>query len=373
MLIAVLLAATGGIPQGPRQVSAAEACGHVDTLLSMLALGDQVLVGSSGGAALVRSTDGGRCWTQAQVQPYVAHRLGAIVQDPEDPGVLLAGSGSTGGVAFGANLGLLRSADGGRSWQMEGAAQGLPATDFYASAFAVTPTALFVAISCAADLALIEAVQAGHFACARPIFRSLDHGKTWRPVGPGTGTVDPNVGAPPFDSSVLAMAAAGRTVYAIADPLVGAGGAYRSIDNGATWRLAAPSADLRDATTLIGLARPPGVLLAGVGIFSDSARILRSADQGRSWTTVLPTAVSQDTVIVGCAEVAAPQMVYCAGLHHLFSSADGGMDWSVAAGSGLGNQPIAAFTALPDGNLLAAEYGGLLVSRDGGDHWSQVP
>lgn len=371
LLLMVLLGSNVRPYLGTHQAFAA-ACGRAGTLLSVLALSNTTLVASTDGGSMVRSTDAGRCWTQAKVQPYLAHRLGAIVQDPSDPGVLLAGSGSTGRVAFGANFGLLRSTDGGRSWQAEGTAQGLPATDFHASAFAVTRTAMFIAVICDADLALIQEEQAGHFACGQPIYRTLDHGRTWQPVGPGTGTVDPNVAGPPFDSSVLVMAADAGTVYAVADPLAGGSGAYRSPDNGATWRLVAPSSDLADATTLITLANPRGVLLAGVGIFSDSARILRSSNQGRTWTTVLPARTSRDSVIVGCTEAAAEQMLYCAGLHHLFRSADGGTHWKVAADSGLGTQPIASFAALPDGTLLAGEYGALFASRDGGDHWSQL-
>jgi photosystem II stability/assembly factor-like uncharacterized protein len=169
------------------------------------------------------------------------------------------------------------------------------------------------------------------------------------------------------------VAAGDSAVYAIADPLTGAKGAYRSTDNGATWRFAAPNAVLADASALTVLAYPYGVLLAGVGLTTDSAQILRSTDQGRSWTPVLPANRSQDSVIVGCAEAERQDMVYCAGLRHLFRSADGGASWVAAAGAGLGTQPIAAFTALPDGALLAAEYGGLFQSRDGGDHWSRMP
>ena len=154
-------------------------------------------------------------------------------------------------------------------------------------------------------------------------------------------------------------------------PRLPAIGMYRSVNDGTSWQLVAADPTLGDASMLIMLAKPHGVLLAGVGITTDSAQILRSSDDGQSWTVPLPAAASHDAVIVCCAGTRG--VVYCLGLHHLFRSPDGGTSWVMAAGAKLGTQADTALAALADGSLVVAQYGGLFQSRDGGDHWSHVP
>lgn len=350
-------------------------CGHVGTLLGFVALDAHTIAGATDAGNLARSTDGGHCWVQAAVDQHGPRRMGEFLRDPRHGQVLLAGSGNLARVGFPIGYGLLRSADGGATWQALGARNGLPTTPFSVASLAATTAGLFAALICRDELTALQQGRPVVVQCAWPVFRSRDDGRTWRPVGPGAVPV---AGGPiPFESGVQVLASRpGATLVAAAAPLVGDAGLYRSSDDGTHWALMAREDRLRGATALLPLPGSAPVVLAGVGLSTLSAQILRSQDGGRTWGVALAADAMRDPLVLGF--VADGSRVLCAGLQHLYISVDAGRTWSPLAVSGLpggaaGQPPSNLWLGrVPDGSLLLSVQGGVFRSTDGGYHWRRL-
>jgi photosystem II stability/assembly factor-like uncharacterized protein len=350
----------------------------VGTLLGFVALDPHTIVGSTDAGNMARSTDGGHCWAAGAVDSGVPHRLGEFLRDPRHRSVILAGAGNPARVGFPVSSGLLRSTDAGKSWQTLGSASGLPSTLFSVVALTATASALFAAIHCGDEVALLQQRRRVAVQCSRPIYRSLDGGRTWRPTGLGSGPI--GAFAAPLDSSVQALAAGPEgTLYAAVLPLQGDAGLYRSTDGGVRWRLMSREDRLRGTTALLAPG-PASVVLAGVGLSTLNGQILRSPDGGRTWQVALAAAGMRDPLVLGF--VSLTHSILCAGLKHLYDSIDGGQHWSQIQTIGL---PVPGSTSegqreptnsylgrLPINSLLLAMVGGLFRSDDDGMHWRRL-
>jgi photosystem II stability/assembly factor-like uncharacterized protein len=169
---------------------------------------------------LLRTADGGRTWRRAPLG--MAEQISALAVSPDDSSLVIAAT----------PLGIFRSADAGDTWAQVSSGFG----DINAHAIAFVPSN---------DRVLFAATGKG-------LFRSDDQGATW---ARSTG------GIPWTDITGLAVHADGRTVYASDFTW---GGIFRSVDGGATWERM-PSEGLvseRAWTLAVDPASPDRVLAA---------------------------------------------------------------------------------------------------------------
>jgi photosystem II stability/assembly factor-like uncharacterized protein len=149
----------------------------------------RVLAGTTRG--LLRTLDGGRTWQRTALG--ISDRISTLVVSPRDADLVLAAT----------PLGIFRSVDGGDTWAQISAGLG----DVAIHSIAFVPSD---------DRILFAATPQG-------LFRSADQGVTW---GRATG------GIPWADITGLTIHPDGRTIYA-SD--FSRGGVFRSADAGTTW------------------------------------------------------------------------------------------------------------------------------------------
>lgn len=250
-------------------------------------------------AALFKTTDRGQSWTPLDfgAPAETTGFIGPLLIDPAHPATVYAGCDPCGP--------LLRSDDGGATWQR------LPADT----------GAVF-------DLATDPGAAGALWAAADGLFHSADRGATWERQNLGTtdsdqlievevSPRDPAVvyvtgeavfpGRPPrFEPRIFRTADGGATwarrdaglpqepILALAlDPADAAtlwvallsGGIYRSTDSGLTWTLVSRIPGNLESSLVADLtASPPAALYLVRQTFGSPSSVLRSLDEGRSWT-----------------------------------------------------------------------------------------
>jgi photosystem II stability/assembly factor-like uncharacterized protein len=199
------------------------------------------------------------------------------------------------------------------------------------------------------------------------IFRSLDHGETFRRAADGM-FVECHVRA------LVAHPHQLRTLYLGSEK-----GVFVSTDGAGNWeRLPAPLDGMQVWSLWIAPQRPE-VILAG----TCPSRIFRSADGGRSWSEAATTMrrecprIMQTRVTSLLGDPDNPDRLWAGveidGLH---LSEDGGRSWQPIA-TGLSSQDIHALALIPAGNghgrcLLAATNNDLNRSSDDGRTWQPM-
>ena len=183
--------------------------------------------------------------------------------------------------------GLLRTADGGRTWQRTPLGMSEPI-----SALAISPS----------DQSLVIA------ATALGIFKSADGGGTWTQVSAGFGDVSAHtIAFVPSDDRVL-FAATGK-------------GLFRSADQGVTWTRSTGGIPWTDIT---GLAVHPDGRTIYASDFTWGG-IFRSADGGATWERLPTEGLVSDRAWTLAVDPAAPERVLAAsptgGLHLLMPPA----------------------------------------------------
>jgi photosystem II stability/assembly factor-like uncharacterized protein len=284
---------------------------------------------------LVKSVDGGESW-QSLSGPF--HAVNLLALDPVRTATLYAAT----------DLGLYKSTDGGATWSATGplpvetgltALRAAPGVVYAAVlSFAPDQSVLFASRNGGASWsrigrglegrvvhALAVSPRTGALYAGTPegIFRGLDGGATFQPVGPG-GT---------FLSFALAPGGRrGDTVYAGAQDLA----VYKSVDGGRSWQTA--STRLL-ATEVVGLAlgpAPASATLATLYAASPGGQIWRSADAGRSFAVESPLPLSLPLSYLGALAVdpSQPEIVYAGLLGLVARSANGGGVWRRKTGGG---------------------------------------
>lgn len=153
------------------------------------------------GAGVFRSEDGGRTWSAANDALTASAFVNALAVDPRDPNVVYAAT---------ADRGLLKTGDGGQTWQVLGSGLGSPLPEKGASAVSLRP-------------GHPDVIFAGFERQA--LFISTDGGLTWSASAKGMMPESSIV------SIVFDPTGAQETVYA-ADSTTGV---YRSLNAGQTW------------------------------------------------------------------------------------------------------------------------------------------
>ncbi|MFC1569290.1 T9SS type A sorting domain-containing protein [bacterium] len=247
-----------------------------------------------GGEGIVKSTDGGKTWENVNIglQNYY---VGSLFMHPEDPNVLLAGTGNN---AYGKGQGIYLTENGGVSWQRVLLDDNINAVEF----------------------ALSEP-HIAYAGSANAIYRSEDRGMTWEKMSQGYSWGAKGVRAGfPIDFQVDP-----RNANRIFANNYG-GGNFLSIDGGKTWTVASrgyTGAQARDIA--VDPENPAKVYCAArSGMFV-------SSDGGEEWQGLNenPADVLEWNVVA--IDPADPQHVF-AGTNwdaKLIESQHSGMEWQV--------------------------------------------
>ncbi len=265
--------------------------------------------------------------------------VNALLALPGTPAVLLAGQD---GENTSATPGILRSRDGGKTWE---------------------PLSLLG--ETVYELRYLPAVGRAVALARSGAFYSSDLGTTWKRTGSGVAAARV--------TSLAAIGVGGRVLVAGLEDC--SRGIARSADGGKTWQLQetrAPGgyygASVR--SDVLSLASAPSRPLRLYAITTNG--LLRSDNGGITWT--------QNGGIGGgdSAAVAVhptnPDLVFVAGQNGLSRSLDGGRNWSVV----LSEYPFNDMTTVvfdpsqPQRMLAASWNGGLTRSLDGGATWQPV-
>lgn len=337
---------------------------------------DILYVGGAQGGVW-RSNNAGASWNPL-TDNECSVAMGSIVIDPVNPDIVYAGTGDPVG-QYG--CGVLRSLNGGATWEQLGAEVFVRKNEWLAGAQISRLVIDPVTAGSAGSTTVLAATQIG-------VFRSTDSGRTWTLVLRGVAT---DLAMRPGDPSVLYAATRSTNWWelpATADDY----GIFRSTDGGRTWISA--SEGLPDTgVARIGLAIAPSapdvmyVALERFGAEEGGPFLFRTNDGAATWRPA-PAAGTDRSAAAGGAwgwgivlvvhPLDATRLYF--GNSTLHVSEDGGDSFRFPAGDYWGNyrniyvdQHFLVFDTLtgPDALYLAND-GGVYRSTDGGDSWSSL-
>ncbi|RMG68200.1 MAG: hypothetical protein D6715_02895, partial [Calditrichaeota bacterium] len=274
---------------------------------------------------IYKSSDNGDTWTQVY-NDLLWRDIFCLYIDPQN-GDIFAGT------AFGTDGAVIRSTDGGSTWQRFEA--GLEET-YRIQSIVVQPSTGFV---------FAGSQQKG-------VFRSTDRGATWSPFNPNLNY-----------QNILALAATSTgDVFAGADSTILKHGVFRLSAGGNSWSLV-----LSTSRTVSSIFASDTDILVG----TEGEWIFQSSDGGTTWTqrfNGLRSALVLDVFVSANQEIFAA--THCAGL---FNSLDQGNSWAPLNGD-LRYTHIRSLAANPvSGAIFAGTHcGGVFRSTDGGMNWSWV-
>lgn len=366
---------------------------------------------------LFKTPDAGLTWRE--VSRPVSSDVEALVTDPQTSGTLYAAAGS----------GLFKSVDGGESWAETGGGS------TFAVDFSTTPHTIYSIVyplgryravrstdggqtwsdmalptSGSADLLVVDQRRPSTLyvgARGQGIFKSTDHGDTWRGVSKGLPGRRINALAVDPRNSRMVYAAGGGlfrskdggaswhasglpmiSVSALAiDPLRssriyagGSGGLYRSTDGGHRWRAAATTLVKSGVVAIAVDPRVSDIVYAITGngwLGVKSWRLVKSTDGGKSWRAPKPGlsgrivfSMAVDpwdsrTLYAGTWPAFYPDKGPVGG--GVFKSTNGGRTWKPA---GLARRLVSAVAVDPQASTTVyAVAGGIFKSTDAGRTW----
>lgn len=287
--------------------------------------------------ALVRSDDGGATWQDVSAGLALLPTFSVFVADPQTPGLLYVGTDD------GA---ILRSADGGVHWNTSQ----LPAAAV--QSIAVAPS----------DPAVVYTIADGE------LFASADAGSTWLKVS--TNLVAWTFTQLAVDPSSPATLVAGLAILNI--PTFAGQALARSVDGGETWVVEQEFAPV--VSRLLTLPSAPGHVYAGV---RGGPGVLRSEDDGVAWSPS-NDGLSATNVAEVTPDPHTPGTLYAVGDFGVAKSIDRGSTWSdVSPGTSYPRVPpprvqkIVADPVTP-GSVYAVTDQGIFKSHDAGLSWEPI-
>lgn len=315
---------------------------------------DIVFAGAASGG-LWKSTDRGLTWATTTDQLPVLE-VGAVAVLPWAPHTVLLGSGEGNGAGVW-GLGMLRSTDGGETWQETSLNYEL--TDGHGfNAIAANPL----------TGAILAAARDG-------LWRSTDDGQNWTLIAAGRW----------FDVKWVASPEDALKAYAVLGESAAAGGVYVSTNNGLSFSYAGSG---QAASNLIGNSRlaicasaPDVVYVNHVNwTNSQSLGIWRSLDGGATWearnTTLNMTGGQGWYNVTLAVDPEDPQRLVAGGVA-LYQSDDGGLTFTTTGdGNGLGSETAvhvdhhaAVYVPGTGDELWVGSDGGIWRSLDDGRNW----
>ena len=322
--------------------------------------------------AVYKTTDGGQNWTRIW---YGDNLTRYIWVHPQDHNLLYVSTGIFDREAANSNpesiepggVGILRSRDGGSTWEELGVANGIRADELYFGSIAMHPQNPDVLIGAAGNDPYL-------WALGRPIgaiYRTQDGGNSWDRV------LDlPNA------SAMEICERHPNVVYAAS-----LSGFYRSDDGGDSWQQLGGSGDLGQTDSALW-GSPDEV--AGFPIDMqcdprDPMRIFvnnygggnfRSTDGGQNWVNASKgyTGALMHQVVVSPSD---PALVYASARSGIFASSDGGENWrGLSHGVARAMEAYAIAVDPYDASRLIATIGDAgpvpKISNDGGLTWREA-
>ena len=356
-------------PIGPEKVSGSSGdfSGRVSTIAIHPRDPDVVYAGGAQGGVW-RTENGGSSWTPL-TDGECSLAMGSIAIDPVDPDIVYAGTGEqhfSGDSYYG--CGVLRSLDGGVSWQQLG-------RDVFVRRSPVTGRNGMGTGGARISRVLVDRASAGSAnattvltASTFGLFRSTSSGLGWTLVLDGIAT---DLVAHPHDPSVLLAGIFGE-------------GVYRSTDTGASWTRLAMDLPHDPGRIILAIApSDPDVAYAGVvhGLedspAGDDMRIYRTGDGGEMWEQVVAEGASCHSQcwydFAMAVHPASADRVFL-GTVDLYESTDGGRIFnSILPGHMWVDQHLIVFDTLsgPDA-MYVANDGGVFRSDNAGADWDHL-
>ena len=189
------------------------------------------------------------------------------------------------------------------------------------------------------------------------VFRSTDNGATWTDINQGVITQDVRALAINSNDDIFAGEYFG-------------GGVYRSTDNGSSW---IPVDNGLSCTSIWSLAiNSDDQIFAGSAGCGDG--VFRSTDNGSSWVLVNNGLTSTD---ISSLAFNSSNDIYAATISQfgmgggVFRSTDNGENWTEQI-NGLTIPDIYSLTINSSGHLFAGTSGGIFNSTDNGENWTEI-
>ncbi len=310
------------------------ASGTTALLIGLSAAGDGRTVWTSGaGGSFSRSTDGGATWSAGRVPGADTLQFRDVEAFSDREAVMLS-------IGNGAASRIVRTDDGGATWTT--AWVNAEPTAFY-DCLAFHDARRGVAVSDAVGTRL-------------PMISTGDGGRTWQAP---TVPVVARAGEGGFASSGTCAIARGERAWIVTNG-GGPEGApapdrvLRTADAGRTWQsVDTPFRSADGSRGLSTLAHGGPLMLAGSLGAIDGQTMLRSTDDGRTWTVSPRTVID---AVYGLALDANGRHAVAVGPGGLDASRDGGQTWQH-----LSDTVYWTATALPGGAFLVAGRGGALA------------
>ena len=347
-----------------REIGPAISGGRVSAVAGVPGDSDTYYVGAADGGVF-RTNDGGITW-KALFQHESVASIGALALDPTNPEIVWAGTGEANvrnNVSFGD--GIYKSTDGGAHWKR----MGLEAS-FQISRIVIDSHHPNTVIVAAMGSPWVDNEERG-------VFRTTDGGVSWKKVlyvGPSVGVAD--LAMDPQNPQVLFAAAYRfrRTPWSYSD-----GGPedaiYKSVDQGETWKRLSAHGLPKGPVGRIGLAiaaSSPNVVYAVMG--STDGVLWRSDDSGDHWS-----AVSKDEEVDARPFYFSHLAVDPRNADHILAlsnnmmeSKDGGQNFSITAKQVHVDHHTIWIDPAGSGRIIEGNDGGVILSRDNGEHWAFV-
>ncbi len=355
-------AETGWRGLGPAPIADRDA-GRLSTIAIDPRDPDVIYIGAAQGGVW-KTVDGGQSW-QPLTDDQCSLAMGSLLLDPVNPDIVYAGTGElhfSGDSYYG--CGILRSTDGGQTWERLGASV------FDTNTGGARISKILLDPGTAGSTTTVRLFAATSFG----FFRSVDGGTTWTATLQGAVTdliMDPG-------NANLLYAAVGFPQTQVEN------GIYRSTDGGVTWTRLGGGLPTQDVGRIALALAPsnPQILFAAVqdgfnngGSDGQLLGIWKSTNGGTAWTKLAATNAScgfqcwYDLVIA--VHPTNPDLVYFGGVD-FYRSFDGGQTFAnIRSGMHVDQHAIAFHPTNPD-ILFVGNDGGIFRSNSGGIGWTTL-
>ena len=320
--------------------------------------------GAQGG--VWKTTNGGTNWTPV-TDDQCSLAMGSLVFDQVNPNIIYAGTGELhNSVDSYYGCGVLRSIDGGTTWEQQGASvfdspfvSGATISKVVvdrASAGSTTTTTVFVTSNIG-------------------IYKSTNSGQTWTVLT--TGLPTPGSSLTGGFSDMVADTTAPGTFYAVTSRGSSSAGAYKTTDGGATWtKLTLPMSGNGRMNMAISQSSPQTLYVSAENATTSALLgIWRTNDRGVTWTQLSASGASCSTQCWYDQHIHVdptnPEIVYFGGFS-LYKSVNGGASFTDIGGAIHVDHHSFAFDPVNPAIIYSGNDGGIYRSANGGTAWTPL-